>query len=97
MHEGFKIMFIPIVGSAAIALIFVLVVWAGNFQEKIENPEGRIYSTSQDVGGYAIMGPSGHCDSSYFPVCGSNGVTYDNACWAVRAGTKVAHRGGCEE
>ena len=95
MKDAIKLMFMPIVGSTAIALIFILVVWAGNYQERIENPDGRHSSASQDVAGYAVMLPT-ECDNSYFPVCGFDGQSYDNACKAVAARTKVAHRGVCQ-
>ena len=35
MKESVKIVLIPIAGSIAIGLIFLLVVWSGNFQEII--------------------------------------------------------------
>lgn len=94
MRDVIKLMLIPIVGSAAIAVIFMLVVWAGNFD--LENEAGMDTSTSKDIGGYAVLGPTPICDDSYFPVCGFDGHTYSNACKAVAAGTKVAHRGICQ-
>jgi hypothetical protein len=96
MKDVIKLLLIPIVGSIGIALIFILVVWAGNFQARIENEDGKHVSASKDLGGYAVMGPDPQCDNSYFPVCGFDGVTYDNACLAVKGGTKVAYRGVCQ-
>jgi hypothetical protein len=95
MKDSLKLMLIPIIGSIAIAIIFVLIVWSGNFQSRIENKEGQEYSASEDIGGYAVLVPTS-CDNSYFPVCGLDSKSYDNACLAVAAGTKVAYRGVCQ-
>lgn len=95
MRDSLKLMLIPIVGSIAIAVIFILIVWSGNFQAKIENEDGQEYKASADIGGYAVLTPQ-NCDNSYFPVCGLDGNSYDNACLAVKAGTKVAYRGICQ-
>jgi hypothetical protein len=96
MKDAIKLMLIPIVGCIAIGLIFIFVVWSGNFQKDIENEDGKYSSASRDIGGYAIFHPTPKCDDSYFPVCGFDGVTYNNACKALANSTKVAHRGVCE-
>lgn len=38
-----------------------------------------------------------NCPEIYDPVCGVDGVTYDNACFADCAGVKVAHTGMCDQ
>ncbi len=35
------------------------------------------------------------CGGSYTPVCGNNGVTYNNACMCRRAGIRVSYRKAC--
>ncbi len=42
------------------------------------------------------VGPEGNCGGQVSPVCGCDGVTYTNHCWAERALTRVAHAGACE-
>ena len=96
VKDAIKFMLIPIIGVLGIGLIFLAIVWAGNYKSKIENVDGKYSSASKDLGGYAVMMPTYNCDDSYFPVCGFDGKTYDNTCLALKAGTKVSHRGVCQ-
>ncbi|GAA3487700.1 MULTISPECIES: Kazal-type serine protease inhibitor family protein [Streptomyces] len=43
----------------------------------------------------ASAGEPRYCPSVYDPVCGENGVTYTNKCWAAREGVRVKHHGVC--
>ena len=95
MKDAVKLMLLPIAGSISIGIIFLLVVWGGNFRDTIVRDDAPAPSLQRDLIGAAIIAPTPNCDDSYFPVCGLDGITYDNACKAVATGTKVAHRGAC--
>lgn len=95
MKDILRLLFIPIVGIVAMGLILMLIVWGGHWYDEVVNEKGKVPATSKDLGGYAVLTFTGDCDDSYYPVCGFDGVTYDNACKALAAGTKAAYRGGC--
>jgi hypothetical protein len=98
MRDIIRLLAIPIAGIFAFGIIFMLVVWAGGFQPRIENEQGKLSGmATKDLGEYQTLTYNGNCDNSYFPVCGLDGTTYDNACKAVSAGTKVSYRGACRE
>lgn len=47
-----------------------------------------------DAPGYCVSG-GGNCGGEVATVCGCNGTTYTNECWAQVALTRVAHAGPC--
>ncbi|OON65882.1 Kazal-type serine protease inhibitor family protein [Hymenobacter sp. CRA2] len=59
-------------------------------QDSIPAPKPTATSSS-DV----KVDPGYDCLDVYDPVCGSNGVTYSNACYAQRAGVTSYTRGAC--
>jgi|GEM_PF-2534769 len=44
---------------------------------------------------FAGCSQKGECPQDYQPVCGNDGITYSNSCFAQLAGTLVAHEGEC--
>jgi hypothetical protein len=54
-------------------------------------PDGSCGGTGTCVPWY----PGGVCIQVVLPVCGCNGVTYSNSCFAANAGVSVAYNGEC--
>lgn len=95
MKDALKLILVPAVGAVGIALIFIMVIWAGSWYDEVVNEGGENPSGSRDIAGYASFTVTDSCSTEPFYVCGFDGVTYINACQAVRNGTSVAHRGNC--
>jgi hypothetical protein len=96
MKDLLKLLFIPIIGCLAIGIMFLTIVWGGHWMDEFDNEEGRNMDPATGLVGRAVFAPTGDCDDSYFPVCGDDGETYDNACRAVKAGVTVEYRGVCK-
>lgn len=47
-------------------------------------------------GGVLCEPVPGACETIYYPVCGCDGVTYSNYCWALVAGVRASALGPCE-
>jgi hypothetical protein len=97
MRELVKLLLIPIAGCIAIGVIFLFIVFGGHFENKVDNEQGKLGHAVAELGAFDdIIGQTAHCDNTlYQPVCGEDGKTYDNVCYAITAGTKVAHHGAC--
>ncbi|MDD9952840.1 MAG: Kazal-type serine protease inhibitor [Candidatus Woesearchaeota archaeon] len=97
MKDAMRIMFIPIVGSIGVALIFLLIIWGAGLTGVVVNPEGDLHGkAATEIAGMDHFGPTNACAALYDPVCAFDGNTYDNACQAVSAGTKVKYNGICK-
>jgi hypothetical protein len=48
-----------------------------------------------DAAGYCVPQPGDACPEIFDPVCGCDGVTYDNDCFRLQAGAQKDHRGSC--
>lgn len=59
---------------------------------------GRRYCAGDGCGTIGICSsrpPGADCDGSLEPVCGCDGRTYSNRCWAAAGGARVARTGAC--
>jgi hypothetical protein len=54
-----------------------------------------IRNCALDAAGVCVTDPDGGCPVRRDPVCGCDGVTYDNDCLRLEAGTALDHDGAC--
>lgn len=71
-------------------------------QDAVDCPDGQFCSfpLSAECGNVDPIGTceiqAGNCTNDVNPVCGCDGMTYGNACYAARSGVNVAAMGACE-
>jgi hypothetical protein len=95
-----------IIGIIVIALVVALfIVWesqrwqqkpktAEEIKKEIERLENLLKQIEEDTA-KAKRGEV-FCPLVYQPVCGKDGKTYSNSCFANAAGTEIAHKGECK-
>ncbi len=89
-----------IIAAVALVSITVLVVGAVyGFDWLKPSKEDALSLTGSAIADRAFfyddISASAACADFVDPVCGSDGVSYENACKAVAAGAEIRYRGAC--
>lgn len=83
LNNTSKIVSLVFLASSVFSLFFVFTMQTASFNLDVfaKRPSGG--------------GAGGFCSDQYSPVCGTNGVTYSNTCYANKAKATIACQGTC--